>query len=427
MKKVLFGGKKIVAVFMTVLMLATALMPAVFAADSWIDESLLMADRFITAENTYNIVKGVTERYVVFNNAEKTNQIRGFVVEADINNPDVSLIASYADGDADEWVRTTVRSQAEAYEKRFGYNVVAAVNGSGYSTTTGEPAGILIMNGKNYHAADYRPFFAILKDGTPVIRRSGERTDDALHAVSGMEILITNGRIVTGSDNALHPRTAVGIREDGSLVFFAADGRQQPESCGMTYEDLAHTMLALGSVNAMALDGGGSTTVLTQREAGSKLELRNKPSYGFERNVGASLLICSTAKPTGVFDHVSFGTDKVFCAPLSFVTLDIKGVDENGFVTALPAGGKLELADSSYGSIVGSTFTAGSKTGTTTLNYVLNGEIVSSIPVEISKEADDMITAFFKKIYQAFMNIFNLLQTFMEKLDERGFENIGRV
>ena len=426
MRKVLFG-KKFIAVFMTVLMLASVLMPAASAAESWIDTTKLMADRFVTAENTYNIVKGVTERYVVFNNAEKTNQIRGFVVEADINNPDVSLIASYADGDTDEWVRTTVRSQAEAYEKRFGYNVVAAVNGSGYSTTTGEPAGLLIMDGTTYHAADYRPFFAILKDGTPAIRRSGDRTDDCQYALSGMEILVTNGNIVAGSDGALHPRTAVGIRADGSLVFFAADGRQQPESCGMTYEDLAHTMIALGSVNAMALDGGGSTTVVTQREAGSKLEVRNKPSYGFERNVGASLLICSTAKPTGIFDHVSFGTDKIFCAPLSIVTFSVKGVDENGFVTALPEGGKLELVDKSYGSLVGSTFTAGTKTGTTTINYVLNGEVVSSLTVEVSKDADDMFTAFFKKIYQAFMNIFNLMQTFIEKLNERGFENIGRI
>lgn len=424
MKKILFGGKKLVAVFLSVLMLVTVLMPSVFAAESWIDASKLMTDRFITAENTYKIVKGVTERYVVFNNAAKSNQIRGFVVEVDINNPDVSLITSYADGDTDEWVRTTVRSQAEAYEKRFGYNVVAAVNGSGYSTTTGEPAGLLIMNGETYHAADYRPFFAILKDGTPVIRRSNGATNDVLHAVSGMEILVTDGKIVTGSDGALHPRTAVGIRADGSLVFFAADGRQQPESCGMSYEDLAHTMVALGSVNAMALDGGGSTTVITQREAGSELELRNKPSYGFERNVGASLLVCSTAKPTGVFDHVSFGTDKIFCAPLSFVTLNVKGVDENGFVANLPAGGKLELADKSYGSIVGSTFTAGAKTGTTTLNYVLNGEIIDSIPVEVTREADDMITAFFKQIYQAFMNIFNLLQTFIEKISEGNF---GRI
>lgn len=420
MKKVLFGSKKIVAVFLTVLMLATALMPAVFAADSWIDESLLMADRFITSDNSYGLVGGVTERHVIFNNAKKNNQIKGYVMEVDINNPDISVIAGYNDGDMDGWKATTVKSQAAVLEAK-GYNVVGSVNGGPFNTKTGEPSGVLVMNGVQGHSGSGYPFFAILKDGTAVVRSAGETTADVKEAVAGMTILVKNNAIVDHTaDKATHPRTAVGIREDGSLVFFVADGRQQPASLGMTYTDLAHTMFALGCVDAMALDGGGSSIMLTQREATNALDVRSVPSYAsIERPVATSWHICTTAKPTNVFDHVAFTTDKIFCAPLTPTSFGVAGVDANGFKTAIPEGGYLEVADEDFGSIEGTTFMPSMKTGKTAINYVIDGEVVASIPVEVSNDADNLIEKFFKEMMQAFMNIFNLIDTLFEKLGER--------
>lgn len=420
MQKHLFTSKKLVAVFLSILMLTTALMPAVYAADSWIDESLLMADRQITSDNKYGVVGGVTERFVTLNNAKKNNQIKGYAMEVDLNNPEISVIAGYNNGNPNTWKASTVKSHTQHFESK-GVNVVGAVNGGPFNTSTGEPAGVFVMNGSVYHTGANYPFFAILKDGTPVIRTAGSRTDDVKEAVAGMTILVTNGNIVDHSaDKATHPRTAVGIREDGSLVFFVADGRQQPESLGMTYSDLAHTMLALGSVNAMALDGGGSSIMLTQRDATNDLVVRNTPSYaGIERPVATSLLICTTAEPSDVFDHIAFSTDKIFCAPLTPTSFSVSGVDKNGFRTNIPEGGYLEVEDDSLGSISGSTFMPGVKTGKTVINYVLDGEVVASIPVEVSNEADNLITSFFKEIFQAFMNIFNLMQTLFEKLGER--------
>lgn len=421
MKKFLFGTKKLVAVFLSVLMLATAFMPAVFAADSWIDESLLYTDRQITSDNMYKLVSGLTERHVVFNNAKNNNQIKGYVMEVDLNNPDISVLVGYNDGDMNGWKATTVRSQLETFESKKGVNVIGAVNGGPFNTSTGEPRGVLAMNGVVGHTGSSYPFFAILKDGTPVIRNYNGRTDDVKEAVAGMTILVTNGKAVDHSgDPAIHPRTAVGIREDNSLVFFVADGRQQPESCGMTYSELAATMLALGSYNAMALDGGGSSIMLTQREATNDVELRNTPSYaGIERPVASSLLICTSAKATGVFDHVAFSVDKIFCAPLTPASFSVSGVDANGFKTSIPAGGKLEVADSSLGSVTGTTFMPGVKTGITAINYILDGEVIASLPVEVSNKADNLLTSFFKEIFQMFMNIFNLMQTLFEKLGER--------
>ena len=283
MKKVLFG-KKIVAVIMTVIMLATVLMTAVSAA--WIDESLLMKDRYLTSDNSYNLVGGVTERHVTLNNAKKNNQIKGYLMEVDINNPDLFVKVGYNDGDMDGWAATTVKSQSAVMES-MGYNVIGAVNGGPFNTSTGEPSGVLVMNGVQGHSGSKYPFFAILNDGTAVIRDYTGTTEDVKEAVAGMTILVKDGVIVDHtSDTETHPRTAVGIKADGSLVFFVADGRQKPESLGMTYTDLAHTMYALGSVNAMALDGGGSSIMLTQREGTNNIDVRNVPSYaGIERPV----------------------------------------------------------------------------------------------------------------------------------------------
>lgn len=90
------------------------------------------------------------------------------------------------------------------------------------------------------------------------------------HIVGGAPILIEKGQIVSdylrervapGFVEKRHPRTSVGLRKDGTWVFVVADGRQPGYSEGMTLKELASTMKSLGCVNALNLDGGGSTTL----------------------------------------------------------------------------------------------------------------------------------------------------------------------
>ncbi len=72
-----------------------------------------------------------------------------------------------------------------------------------------------------------------------------------------------------------HPRAAIGLGE-GKLLLVACDGRAAGES-GLMLEELATVMTGLGCVDALNLDGGGSTTLI----AGGTL--RNVPRGGFER------------------------------------------------------------------------------------------------------------------------------------------------
>ncbi len=85
-----------------------------------------------------------------------------------------------------------------------------------------------------------------------------------------------------------HPRTAVGVSADGrTLVLLAVDGRRPGHSVGLTLPELADLMIELGAHDALALDGGGSTSFYLKRPDGSVVT--NQPSDGEWRPVANHL------------------------------------------------------------------------------------------------------------------------------------------
>ena len=89
-----------------------------------------------------------------------------------------------------------------------------------------------------------------------------------------------------GFSDARHPRTAVGIRADGRVLLLAVDGRQPERSVGMTIAELTSLLLELGAVEAVNMDGGGSTTMVVRgRVVNSPSDLTG------ERPVGDALLV----------------------------------------------------------------------------------------------------------------------------------------
>jgi exopolysaccharide biosynthesis protein len=83
-----------------------------------------------------------------------------------------------------------------------------------------------------------------------------------------------------------HPRTAVGVRADGRILLVTVDGRQPERSVGMTIAELAGLLRDLGAVEAINMDGGGSTTmVVGGRVVNSPSDLTG------ERPVGDALLV----------------------------------------------------------------------------------------------------------------------------------------
>jgi exopolysaccharide biosynthesis protein len=62
----------------------------------------------------------------------------------------------------------------------------------------------------------------------------------------------------------LHPRTAIGALADGRALLLVADGRRAPERVGLALDDLAKLLIELGAIEAINLDGGGSTTMVVR-------------------------------------------------------------------------------------------------------------------------------------------------------------------
>lgn len=87
------------------------------------------------------------------------------------------------------------------------------------------------------------------------------------HVISGGPYLVKEGEIfVDMTDEKLNaiggrnPRTAIGYTNDNNLILLTADGREGA-SVGLTLNELASLMKELGCIDAMNLDGGGSTVM----------------------------------------------------------------------------------------------------------------------------------------------------------------------
>jgi hypothetical protein len=113
-------------------------------------------------------------------------------------------------------------------------------------------------------------------------------------ALGGGPRLVNGGRIeVTASREnfradvavGLGPRTALGVDKNGRYILLVVDGRQGFYSTGLTLTELAYTMQKLGAVDALNLDGGGSTVMVV------KGRVVNRPSDGTERSVSNALLV----------------------------------------------------------------------------------------------------------------------------------------
>ena len=130
-----------------------------------------------------------------------------------------------------------------------------------------------------------------------------ERWRTVQEAVAGGPWLIRNGKLIAPQEmpggfnpqtfiERRHPRTAVGRTAQGEILWITVDGRQ-PHSQGATLSELAQILARYGAVEAINLDGGGSTTLVVRNL------IVNSPSDGVERPVSNAWLVYDDAqRPT---------------------------------------------------------------------------------------------------------------------------------
>ncbi len=101
------------------------------------------------------------------------------------------------------------------------------------------------------------------------IESEGTLYENLMVGIGGAPVLVKNAQsnvtyneeIMWGSGVGLSnndPRTAVGFTDNNKIIFVVADGRQA-QSEGVSLTELADIMIDLGCVEALNLDGGGSS------------------------------------------------------------------------------------------------------------------------------------------------------------------------
>ncbi len=343
----------------------------------------------LVSSNTSTLAPGVTQTTNHAYNADG-KQIYFYTATADINRSDVNIFANYANNDPSKgWEMAKVSDQMNAAIKNNqhipNYNPVVGVNGSFYNMNNGQPMGVLIMNSVIYQEGNSN-FFAVLKDGTPVIGNASDYAtykNDIAEAISGGVILVQDGASLyptASGDRA--PRTSVGITADGKIVLMVVDGRQEPISAGASYHEMAQIMIDAGCVVAINLDGGGSSTFVGKPEGSNSLKVINRPSDKTERSVSSSLMIVSTAPTSKEFDHAVVTTPTDYITIGSNFDVSLIGVGAAGNMADIPEGAYLQVSDSTKGYLVGNTFTA-SAVGKVDIQLILNGNVVGTKTVNI--------------------------------------------
>jgi len=139
---------------------------------------------------------------------------------------------------------------------------------------------------------------ARLHNGQPVTLAYGQATNAGVpfrFAVGGKYLLLRDGRVQPGipSDGPAKPRTAIGFADDGRELFLTVTAGQLPGVPGLSLPQEAGFLRGLGVSDAVALDDGGSSTMVARLRPRGPLRLVNEPSDGTPRQV---------ANGVGVFD-----------------------------------------------------------------------------------------------------------------------------
>ena len=156
-------------------------------------------------------------------------------------------------------------------------DAVAAINAGGFhdpnGTGTGRlPYGFIMQDGNYVIGKDVGPdeavdFVGFTKQGN-LIAGTYTKTEladmDAAEGITfGPPLIVDGQKMITDGDGGwgIGPRTAIGQKKDGTVIFLVIDGRQPGYSTGATLRDVQDVLYEEGCYIAANLDGGSSTTL----------------------------------------------------------------------------------------------------------------------------------------------------------------------
>jgi exopolysaccharide biosynthesis protein len=206
------------------------------------------------------------------------------VAEIDLTAKGISFLVTPSNGDpngdepGDPNLETTRQTTLDFLNEQ---NAQLAINASFFKmgVTDTDNVGLVVSRGEQ--VSPFRGDWTainIAKNNTPTIIHGNNDTFDITspptppdsiqlyNAITGSDQIVTDGKPIEDQPDrkfftTAHPRTAIGITNHNTLLLVTVDGRQPGFSEGIPLNELAQLMIELGAVNALNLDGGGSTTM----------------------------------------------------------------------------------------------------------------------------------------------------------------------
>ena len=208
-------------------------------------------------------------------------------------------------------------------------------------------------------------------------------------AVGALYYIVSDGQVVSGLDAAsAAPRTAVGIKPNGDVIFYTIDGRLSGHSVGATIRMVAQRLVELGCTEAVLLDGGGSTTLVSTYPDYGASSIVNKPSEGASRAVTNAIFLVSNLEPTGKAASLYVTPSSLTLLPGATTQCVATAMDSGWYpMKALPG----EITWSAQDSTVSDSglFTAPAKTGTYTVTGS-SGGVSGSTRIQVYDTPDSI-------------------------------------
>ena len=244
---------------------------------------------------------------------------------------------------------------------------------------------------------------------TLTLTAADEDWEDVEYAVGSLYSLVEKGKVVSGLAAGVNPRTAVGQKRDGTLIFYTVDGRKPGHSIGASLTQVAQRLIELGCETALCLDGGGSTTLSVTEPDKTAAKTYNVPSDGVERAVTNQIFLVADSSSSGKLSHYYVRADHDYVLAGSQVNISAAAVDTNYIpmdrsyeLTA--SGGTLNgtvLTTPAEGGEITVTASGGSKRGSTTVHaiaepdeiIVRNSSGVAITELEVAPGTETKLTA----------------------------------
>lgn len=206
---------------------------------------------------------------------------------------------------------------------------------------------------------------------------ANEGWDEVEYAVGALYCLAENGAVTGGLAAGVNPRTAVGQKADGTLIFYTIDGRRSGWSVGASLTQVGERLIELGCETVLCLDGGGSTNLAVTTPDSTEAAIVNRPSET-DRRVTNQIFLVAASKGSGKLDHLYVSAADDYVLAGSTTTVTVSGVDTKYIPMEISyqlsaSGGTLNgsvLTAPTHGGDITVTATAKGKSGSTTVHVI---------------------------------------------------------